>query len=114
MNIEMINHISTWIALSAVVPCLLFTIIYGLGSPWYKSWLGRTLFGLMFSITMLFVVILLRRFFGEYTGYYLVSLVAYTLLTLMFWSFLVIFLIERRKSRNLRVPLRKDSDDEAR
>ena len=75
MTPDAVNEFANWIALSAVLPAILFTLIYGFGSPWYKSGLGVTLFGLMFSISSLFPVILARRFFGEYPGYHIVAVV---------------------------------------
>ena len=107
-----VNEFANWIALSAAIPALLFTLVYGFGSPWYKSGLGITLFGLMFSISSLFLVILARRFFGEYPGYHIVAVVIYVVLTLMFWSFFFILLKERRHARALEIPLQRTNTRE--
>ena len=107
MTPDAVNEFANWIALSAALPAILFTLIYGLGSPWYKSGLGVTLFGLMFSISSLFLVILARCFFGEYPGYHIVAVVVYAMLTIMFWSFFIIFLKERRHARPLEIPLQR-------
>lgn len=102
-----VNEFANWIALSAAIPAILFTLVYGFGSPWYKSGLGTTLFGLMFSISSLFAVILARRFFGEYPGYHVVAVIVYGMLTIMFWSFFVILLKERRHAKALEIPLQR-------
>ena len=107
-----VNEFADWIALSAAIPATLFTLVYGFGSPWYKSGLGMTLFGLMFSISSLFAVILARRFFGEYPGYHIVAVVVYVMLTLMFWSFFFILLKERRHARPLEIPLQRTNTRE--
>ena len=107
-----VNELTDWIALSAAIPAILFTLVYGFGSPWYKSGLGMTLFGLMFSISSLFAVILARRFFGEYPGYHIVAVVVYVMLTLMFWSFFFILLKERRHARPLEIPLQRTNTRE--
>ena len=107
-----VNQFADWIALSAAIPAILFTLVYGFGSTWYKSGLGMTLFGLMFSISSLFAVILPRRFFGEYPGYHIVAVVVYVMLTLMFWSFFLILLKERRHARPLDIPLQRTNTRE--
>ena len=112
MTPEVVNGFANWIAISAALPAILFTLIYGFGSPWYKSGLGVTLFGLMFSISSLFLVILARRFFGEYPGYHIVAVVVYAMLTSMFWSFFIIFLKERRHARPLEIPLQRTNTRE--
>ena len=107
-----VNGFADWIALSAAIPAILFTLVYGFGSPWYKSGLGITLFGVMFSISSLFAVILPRRFFGEYPGYHIVAVVVYVMLTLMFWSFFLILLKERHHARPLEIPLQRTNTRE--
>ena len=107
-----INEFANWIAMSAAIPAILFTLVYGLGSPWYKSGLGVTLFGLMFSISSLFLVILARRFFGEYPGYHVVAVIVYGMLMIMFWSFFIILLKERRHARPLEIPLQRTNTRE--
>jgi hypothetical protein len=104
----LVYQVASWIALTAAIPIWLFTAVYGFGSPWYKSWLGRVLFGLMCSLSLLFIVIVVRRFAGEYPYYEWVSLVAYSLLNLMFWSFFMILLVERRSGDSLEITLRKE------
>ena len=107
-----VNEFANWITLSAAIPAILFTLVYGFGSPWYKSGLGITLFGLMFSISSLFLVILARRFFGEYPGYHVVAVIVYGMLMIMFWSFFIILLKERRHARPLEIPLQRTNTRE--
>lgn len=91
------DDVVMWLSIFAALPAVAFTLVYGIGSPWWKSWLGRTVFGLMLSITLLFVVTLIRWFAGDYPGYHIVSVVVYLLLTIMFWMFFIILLVERRR-----------------
>jgi hypothetical protein len=111
---QVVNDFANFLALTAGIPAFLFTLVYGFASPWYKSWLGRTLFGLMFSISLLFAVILARRFFGTYPGYEWVAVVSYTCLAVAFWSFFIILLVERRASHQFEIQLsRKDTQPHA-
>lgn len=91
-----INDAASYIALACIVPMLVAATSYGVGSPWYGSWLGRIFFGLFASITLIFGVILARRFFGEYPGYEWVAVVAYSLLFLTFSATAAIVIIESR------------------
>lgn len=97
MNADaIVNDFATYIALAAVVPAILTTALYGFGSPWYLSWLGRVVFAQWLSIVIVFAVVLGRRVFGEYPGYGYVAVAAYSLLFLAYWALFVIVLIERR------------------
>lgn len=102
-----INEIANWIALAAIIPFALFTVIYGFGSPWYKSPLGVTIFGLGAGVTGVLCVVLARRWFKEYPGYEWVAIIAYSLFTLIGIALLVILLLERRRSDMMQFPVKK-------
>lgn len=113
MTIPQIENITNILVICGSIPVFLFTIVYGIGSPWYKSWLGRNLLGLMLSFSILFAIILLRRFFGDYPGFWLVALVGYLFLGIMTWCFFIMLLMERRAARPLNIPLvKKDTNEE--
>lgn len=42
-----LNEIANWIVLAAAIPAATFVILYGILSPWYRTWLGVTMFGLI-------------------------------------------------------------------
>jgi len=93
---EAINEIAGYIALAAVLPLLVATAVYGFGSPWYDSWLGRTIFAQWASLIAIFVYILTRRFWGEYPGFEWWAVCLYSLLFLAFTAMAAIVIIERR------------------
>ena len=109
MTPHAINHLAGYIALAAVVPALATTIIYGAGSPWWRSWLGRVVFATCLPIVIVFGVVLTRRFFGNYTGYEWVALISYSTLFLAFTAMAVIVTLERRAPARARRQERLDT-----
>ena len=93
---ETLNSIAGILALTGAVPILGAALTYGFGSPWWRSWLGRVMFGLFLALVLAFIVILGRRTFGDYPGYGLVALIAYGYITLALWATWAIILVERR------------------
>ena len=104
-----INHLAAYVALAAVVPALATTLIYGLGSPWWRSWLGRVVFTQWLAIVVVFAVVLLRRFLGNYPGSEWVALVSYSALFLAFTAMAVIVTLERRAPARARRQERLDT-----
>lgn len=96
MTAETINEFAGFIAFLAAIPATLNALIYGFGSPWYTSWLGRVIFAKWLSVALVFYVILARRWFGDYFGYEWVAIVAYSLILVSFSATTVELLIERR------------------
>jgi hypothetical protein len=78
MTSEQINDLASIPALLMAIPWFLFTIIYGVLAPWYKSLLGSVMFTLGLSISLVFGNVLARRWFGEYPGYEWWALGIYT------------------------------------
>ncbi len=107
---EQINDAATWLVIAGIVPSLAFTLIYGFGSPWYRSALGVVMFLLGLSLTTVLGIVLGRRLFGEYPGYQWVAIGGYSLLLVAMVGLAVIVIIERRSaSTALSFPLRKAS-----
>lgn len=109
---ELVNDVANWIVLVAVVPFSIFTILYGILAPWYRSYLGAVMFGLIASTTGVLGFVLARRLFGEFPGYEWWAITLYSLLTFFALSFLIIFIVERRNSQLIGLPIsrRKDHD----
>lgn len=108
-NPEAVNDFASYIALAAALPAAAATLIYGIGSPWYKSWLGRTIFAQWLSIVLVFGVILGRRFFGTYPNYEWVAVIAYSLLFVTFSAMAVLVIIERRAPARARALIERTS-----
>ena len=95
-NVELVNNLASHLALAALLPAGLVTLIYGLGSPWWRSGLGRAIFAQSFSIVLVLSLILARRFFGDYPGYELAAALVYASIFLLFSTLVVALVIERR------------------
>lgn len=110
MTDDMLNDIAGLLALTGAVPIAGATITYGIGSPWWRSWLGRVMFGLFFALVIVFGIVLGRRLGGEYPGYGWVALVGYAYIWLTLWAVWLIILVERRKpAPSGPLPLRKET-----
>lgn len=93
MNTETLTNL---LVVLAGIPALGAVLTYGIGSPWWRSWLGRVTFGLLLGIALLVGLALARRLFGAYPGHELVALIDYALVTLSLWGIWVVILVERR------------------
>lgn len=93
---EAVNQVAGLIALATVVPLLVGTLVYGLGSAWWKSWLGRVIFTKWVTLVLVFAFVLTRRAFGNFPGYEWVSLGLFSLLFLAYTANTVVVIIERR------------------
>jgi hypothetical protein len=109
VNAEDINNI-------ALIPCAMAGIfafataaVFGFGSPWYRSPLGITLFGLMIVSVPVFAIVILRRVFDLYPGYEWVALIGYTLDMVAWIAVFTMILIERRRTPVVTFPIRKDA-----
>lgn len=89
---------ATIVALSVIVPAGLFTLLYGIGSPWWKSGLGVILFSVAASVTLTFGLIISRRVFGPWPGYDIAALVVFSILALAWWAKVIILVIERKRA----------------
>lgn len=107
---ETLNGIAGVLVLTGSVPIAGATLTYGFGSPWWRSWLGRVMFGLFLALVVVFAFALTRRTFGEYPGYGVVALVVYGYISVTLWAVWLIILVERRKpAPRGQLPLRKET-----
>lgn len=104
---EVVNDIANWIVIAAVIPFALFTILYGVLAPWYKTLLGFVLFGLIGTTTAVLFFALLRRWIGAFPGYEWWAIGIYSSLTLFATAFLVIFFVERRRAPLLELSVKR-------
>lgn len=88
------------LVLAAAPAQTLFIVIYGFGSPWWRSLVGRALFTKALGLALLVDLSLLYHWLGD--GYYLrdvVRLSVYALITAGAWLQLVALLKEKFQGR---------------
>lgn len=103
-----INDIAGLVVIAVTVPAVLNATIYGLGSRWWQTWLGRVLFSKWLSVALVFVFIVARRVLGEFPGYGWVALGLYTFVLLSFAATTAELIIERRAPAEVvETPIRK-------
>lgn len=103
-----INEIAGLVVIAVTVPAVLNASIYGLGSRWWQTWLGRVLFSKWLSVALVFVFIVLRRLVGDFPGYGWVALGLYSFVFLSFAATTVELIIERRAPASVvEIPIRK-------
>lgn len=100
-----VNDIANILVLTSIIPTLGYTLTYGIGSPFYRSYLGWVMFGVGFSFTAVLAIVIARRLFGDYPGYHIVAVAGYSIVTLTMWSLWAIVIIERRHRPALEIPL---------
>lgn len=71
-------------------------LLYGFGSPWWGSALGRAFLGIIVAATIVPVVPAARRLLGEYIGYEWIAVSLYTLHAAAWASIFFVILHERR------------------
>lgn len=77
-----------------------FAIIYGFGSPWWRSLLGRALFTKALALALLIDISLLYQWLGDdYALRDVVRLSVYTLIAVGAWMQLVALLKEKFQGR---------------
>lgn len=96
MTDAIVNEIAGVIAILVAVPAVANVLIYGLGSRWWESWLGRVLFSKWLSVALVFLFIISRRVWGEYLGYGYAALALYTFVLVSFGATTAELIIERR------------------
>lgn len=95
-NLSDINQLANYVLIAGSVPAIAFLLIFGIGSPWYSSGLGRVIFLLAFSIVTFYGVALAAVLFDEYPGRAWVRLIAFSLLAVALTLLSIIVVIERR------------------
>ena len=102
-----VNDIANWIVLAAAIPAVTFVFLYGILSPWYRSWLGVTMFGVITSVAAVLVFVAVRRWLHEFPGYELWAVVIYSLFLLSLLGLVVVFIVERRRAGLLAFSIRR-------
>ncbi|MDQ2690359.1 MAG: hypothetical protein M3Y29_08815 [Chloroflexota bacterium] len=106
---EAFNGFATFIAFAVAAPAHALVLIYGLGSPWYRSLLGVSIFAKWLSVALIFDFLIMRRLFGEFPGYGVAAVAVYGFAFLAFSAVVVEVVIERRNpAAPASLPLRKD------
>jgi hypothetical protein len=111
MTASEVNDIANYIVFAAIIPFGLFTLLYGILSPWYRSLLGVTMFCLGLSLTAVLGVVLARRWLGEYPGYEWVAIIVYSFVTLTAFGLVLIYLVERSRRPSIELPLKTQKED---
>jgi len=96
VNVEQVNQIAGFVLALTIIPATLNVMIYGLGSPWWTSWLGRVMFAKWLSVAMVFWFVVVRRNLGDFIGYEWWALGIYSFTFLTFVATTVELVIERR------------------
>jgi hypothetical protein len=101
----MLNTLATYPATIAASFALLTALLYGIGSPWYRSLLGWVLFGLFAGSVPVFALVVVRRIAttlavgGPSTngdGFGALSFAVYTFAALAWIATFVALVVERR------------------
>jgi hypothetical protein len=79
---------------AAVIPAVLYWLVYGIGSPWYRSALGVVMFLFATSMALVLSLVTWTVFVGAAPQP--VRLIVYASLALGLWAKLIILLVERR------------------
>lgn len=107
------NDLATWFALGGAIPAALglFTFVLGRPRTWWRSFTGWSIAILLFSITLIFTLVLVRRLGGITEGFAVAAITVYALLMLALWLVFVMIVIERRRGRALGfVPIEKPNN----
>lgn len=110
------NEAASWPAIVAAVLAFTTLLVYGVGSAWYRSLLGASLFLRFASLPAIVAFAAARRLASIATtgsvpshsdGLGLAAFVLYTALALIELLALVVLLIERRRAPTLQIKHRR-------
>jgi hypothetical protein len=88
------------LVLAAAPAQTLFAIVYGVGSPWWRSLVGRALFTKALALALLIDISLLYHWLGDdYALRDVVRLTVYGLIAVGAWMQFVALLVEKYKGR---------------
>lgn len=108
MTDSIINEIAGLVAVLVAVPAVANVLIYGLGSRWWETWLGRVLFSKWLSVALVFLFIIARRAWGDFPGYDWLALGLYSFVFLSFAATTVELIIESRSPAPVvEIPLKR-------
>ena len=92
---------------------LAFAVLYGLGSPWYRSLLGVAIFGMGAANLSVLLVVLTRRWLPGFPYHAELAFCAYTLFAAASAALFVMLIIERRRAGLAILPLRRHRGKES-
>lgn len=108
MNLsEQVNEFANGLVLFAAFPFTGVALIYGFRSEWYKTVLGVITLSLFTSLAAVLLFVSARRAWGEFFGYEWFAVLIYGWVSISSFAFLGIFLVERRRSEILTIPLNR-------
>lgn len=95
-GLSAIDQLANYVLLAGSIPAVAFLLIFGIGSPWYTSALGRIIFLLAFSMATIYGVALAAVLLDDYPGRPWIRLIAFTMLAVALTLLSIIVVIERR------------------
>ena len=107
MTDHILNDWATFIVYGVAAVSHALVLIYGLGSPWWRSLLGVTIFAKWLSVMLVFDYLIARRVWGEFPGYGLAAILVYGFMLLAFSAVVVEVVIERRHPADEAAPHRQ-------
>lgn len=99
-----------WLYFVAWLAFLSLASIYGFGSPWYGSPVGRSLLLMKVAILAVLTHVLLLFVFGDYPGSNLVRFITLSGVTVIAWYQVVVWRGIQRAHRNGDHPRRRSTD----
>lgn len=89
------NEITLWLIRFSAPPITLFTLVYGLGSPWWRSRIGQAVFTSSLSLSLLLNLALVGVWLGPYPGHEWVGVGVFTLVCTGAWLKLFAILTDK-------------------
>lgn len=106
-NPAAINDVASWFALLASIPAAIAALSFSFLVPWYRTWLGFSIWGWLTSTVAVLIFVVTRRFWGAYWGYEWLAIVVYSALAFFMTTFLIIFFVERRRASLFEFSIRR-------
>lgn len=97
MTSDAVNNFANIIVLLAAVPFWAFSVTYALRDPFWETYLGTIIWGMVTSNALVLTYVATRRWWGDYAGYEWVAVILYTAMTVFASLFYAIYLVERRR-----------------
>jgi hypothetical protein len=108
---QTLNHIANLVLVSLVIPNIIFGFRYFLFSPYERTREGRNLLMQKIALSSLVVVLALSVIFGpEYPGRPFVRLVAFSTITIFYWTELAQLIGVQRRFPYRRFPRRNKKE----
>lgn len=100
-----------WLYFAGWLPYTLHVFVYGFGSPWFRSEIGRAFFLSKLALCLVFSFVLTVFVFGQYDGLQVVRAVLLGTVAVAAWYQLsVVIRIQRKARRASPSPQRRSTD----